>query len=48
MSGIEVPYEVRAELHQKLTGFHPGEMVTLLVDNENSVIDVAIPPWIER
>ena len=42
--GQETPYEVRDTVQSKLAGLHKGDAVILLVDTENKVIDVAIPP----
>lgn len=43
-NGTEKPYEVREMLQPKIAALHPGDAVILLVDTENKVIDVAIPP----
>ena len=42
--GSERPFEVRGVIHDKLSNLHKGESVILLVDKEDKVIDVAIPP----
>lgn len=43
-SGAEKPFEVREILQQKIAGLRKGDAVILLVDTDNKVIDVAIPP----
>lgn len=43
-SGADKPYEVRDILHSKIGTLRSGDMVILLVDSDNKVIDVAIPP----
>jgi translation initiation factor IF-1 len=43
-NGSEAPYEVRDTVQSKLAGLHKGDAIILLVDTENKVIDVAIPP----
>jgi hypothetical protein len=42
--GSERPFEVRGVVHDKLSNLRKGESVILLVDKEDKVIDVAIPP----
>jgi hypothetical protein len=42
--GADKPYEVREILHSKLAALRSGDAVVLLIDNDNKVIDVAIPP----
>lgn len=42
--GTNKPYEVREILQSKLADLRSGDAVVLLVDNDNKVIDVAIPP----
>lgn len=42
--GADKPYEVREILHSKLGTLRSGDAVVLLVDGDNKVIDVAIPP----
>lgn len=42
--GSERPFEVRGVIHDKLATLRKGESVILLVDKEDKVIDVAIPP----
>ncbi|MCS6296864.1 MAG: hypothetical protein H8K09_11565 [Nitrospira sp.] len=42
--GADKPYEVREILQSKLAGLRSGDAVVLLIDNDNKVIDVAIPP----
>lgn len=42
--GSERPFEVREVIHDKLSNLRKGESVILLVDKEDKVIDVAIPP----
>ena len=44
VSGTEKPFEVRDILQVKMAGLRKGDAVILLVDTENKVIDVAIPP----
>ena len=43
-NGSEKPFEVREMLQPKLAGLRKGDAVILLVDTDNKVIDVAIPP----
>lgn len=43
-SGSERPYEVRELVHAKIAGLQKGDAVILLVDHDNKVIDVAVPP----
>lgn len=43
-NGSEKPYEVREILHQKMAGLQKGDAVILMVDKENKVIDLAVPP----
>jgi hypothetical protein len=43
-NGSEKPFEVRELLHRKVAGLRKGDAVILLVDTDNKVIDVAIPP----
>jgi hypothetical protein len=43
-NGSEKPFQVREMLQQKIAGLQKGDTVILLVDNDNKVIDVAIPP----
>ncbi|MCS6288751.1 MAG: hypothetical protein H8K10_07205 [Nitrospira sp.] len=43
-NGSEKPFEVRELLHSKLAALRKGDAVILLVDTENKVIDVAVPP----
>ena len=40
----ERPFEVREVIHDKIAKLAKGDSVILLVDNENKVVDVAIPP----
>jgi len=43
-SGEEKPYEVRSLMRDKLGKLSKGESVVLLVDGDNKVVDVALPP----
>ncbi|MGC3976339.1 MAG: hypothetical protein QM771_18435 [Nitrospira sp.] len=43
-NGTDKPYEVRDILQSKIASLHAGDAVVLLVDGDNKVIDVAIPP----
>ena len=43
-NGTEAPFEVRETVQSKLADLHKGDAVILLVDTENKVIDVAVPP----
>lgn len=43
-AGAEKPYEVREVIQSKMAGLRKGDAVILLVDTDNKVIDVAIPP----
>jgi hypothetical protein len=40
----ERPFEVREVMHDRISKLQKGESVILLVDNENKVIDIAVPP----
>lgn len=40
----ERPFEVRDMIHDKVSKLHKGQSVILLVDNENKVVDIAVPP----
>lgn len=40
----ERPFEVREVMHDRISKLRKGESVILLVDNENKVIDIAVPP----
>lgn len=42
--GTDKPYEVRDILQSKIATLHKGDAVVLLIDGDNKVIDVAIPP----
>ncbi|WHZ14640.1 MAG: hypothetical protein OJF52_001479 [Nitrospira sp.] len=42
--GKEQPYEVRPLIQKRMKGLSKGDAVVLLVDDENKVTDVAIPP----
>ena len=42
--GAEKPFEVRENLYQKIAGLQKGDAVILMVDTENKVIDLAVPP----
>lgn len=42
--GSDRPFEVRGVIHDKLSNLRKGESVILLVDKEDKVIDVAVPP----
>lgn len=42
--GSEKPFEVREMLQPKLAALRKGDAVILLVDTDNKVIDVAVPP----
>ncbi len=46
--GEEKFYEVRPFVQEKLKQVQPGEQVILLLDNENKVGDIAIPPQSPR
>lgn len=46
--GKEQPYEVRSLPNDKATKLAKGESIVLLVDDENKVVDVAIPPSKEK
>ena len=43
-NGRETKFEVRQTVHEKLAKLQKGDSVILLVDTENKVIDIAIPP----
>lgn len=43
-AGAENPYEVRELVQPKIAALRKGDAVILLVDTDNKVIDVAIPP----
>jgi hypothetical protein len=40
----ERPFEVRGVMHERISKLQKGESVILLVDNENKVVDLAVPP----
>jgi len=40
----ERPFEVREIMQERLSSLRKGESVILLVDNENKVVDIAVPP----
>lgn len=40
----ERPFEVRDVIHERISKLQKGESVILLVDNENKVVDIAVPP----
>jgi hypothetical protein len=40
----ERPFEVRGVMHERISKLQKGESVILLVDNENKVVDIAVPP----
>ncbi len=40
----ERPFEVREIMQERLSNLRKGESVILLVDNENKVVDIAVPP----
>lgn len=40
----ERPFEVRELMQEQLSKLSKGESVILLVDNENKVVDIAVPP----
>jgi hypothetical protein len=42
--GKEHPYEVRSLMREKMGHLSKGEAVVLLIDGENKVVDVAVPP----
>jgi hypothetical protein len=42
--GKEKPYEVRSLVRERMEKLSKGEAVVLLVDGENKVVDVAVPP----
>ena len=43
-NGSEKPFEVREILNSKMASLRKGDSVILLVDTENKVIDLAVPP----
>ena len=43
-NGSEKPFEVRELIHSKLAALRKGDAVMLLLDTENKVIDVVVPP----
>jgi DNA repair protein RadC len=43
-NGSEKPFEVRETLQQKMAGLQKGDAVILMVDKDNKVIDLAVPP----
>lgn len=43
-NGSDKPFEVRELLHDKIAGLRKGDAVILLVDTDNKVIDMAVPP----
>jgi hypothetical protein len=44
----ERPFEVREVMQERLSKLRKGESVILLVDNENKVVDIAVPPGTAR
>jgi len=44
----ERPFEVREVMKDRISKLQKGELVILLVDNENKVIDIAVPPASSR
>jgi hypothetical protein len=44
----ERPFEVREVMQERLSKLRKGESVILLVDNENKVVDIAVPPGSTR
>lgn len=42
--GKEKPYEVRSLIRDKMGKLSKGEAIVLLVDEDNKVVDVAVPP----
>ena len=44
----ERPFEVREIMQGRLSSLRKGESVILLVDNENKVVDIAVPPASDR
>ncbi|HJR77537.1 MAG TPA: hypothetical protein VJ805_11205 [Nitrospiraceae bacterium] len=44
----ERPFEVREVMHERIAKLRKGESVILLLDNENKVVDVAVPPASSR
>ena len=40
----ERPFEVREVMQDRISKLQKGESVILLVDNENKVVDIAVPP----
>lgn len=40
----ERPFEVRELMQERLSNIRKGESVILLVDNENKVVDISVPP----
>lgn len=44
----ERPFEVREIMQERLSSLRKGESVILLVDNENKVVDIAVPPASNR
>jgi hypothetical protein len=44
----ERPFEVHEVIHDRIAKLRKGESVILLVDNENKVLDIAVPPGAGR
>jgi len=42
--GKEQPYEVRSLTQDKATKFAKVESIVLLIDDDNKVVDIAVPP----
>jgi hypothetical protein len=40
----ERPFEVRGVMHERISKLQKGESVILLVDDDNKVVDIAVPP----
>jgi hypothetical protein len=44
----ERSFEVRDVMHERISRLHKGESVILLVDQDNKVVDIAVPPQKNR
>jgi translation initiation factor IF-1 len=48
VDGEEQPFEVRPSIRKKMASLPEGEKVVLLIDGDNQVADVAVPPGQQR
>jgi hypothetical protein len=48
VDGQEQPFEVRPSMRKRMASLPKGEKVVLLIDGDNQVADVAVPPGQQR